>query len=416
MNKKALLFFVVLLGSCSCDGILQDRHLESQLNTSFQFTENTPFPVYVKEMREIIAKTKQSSLINHSEVERAKMLNAVSPFEWTPDLSCNTDNNRIRNGILLLHGLSDSPFQMREIGQHFQAQCFLVRALSLPGHSTIPGDLLEVSYQDWLDATRYGINSFSDKVENLYIAGFSTGGALAVYHSLNSDNLKIIPKGLILFAPALKLQTKVGWLANWHKLYSWLWPSGQWLEIAEDIDYARYESFPKNAADQIHLLAQQLGNLKTGAQLSIPTFIVISEDDKTVNPQGVLDFFKHRTSPTSQLLLYTTNQAITDENARIQRVQSAYPQDNIVNFAHMSMLLPATNVHYGKQGDYINCLHYLCKQKDKFKRCQMSNPTEIKYGAKPDSEAKNLIRRLLYNPDFTNMMAKIDIFIKQIAN
>jgi hypothetical protein len=43
-----------------------------------------------------------------------------------------------RGSVLLMHGLSDSPYAMRGIAEVFQSQGFHVVALRLPGHGTVP--------------------------------------------------------------------------------------------------------------------------------------------------------------------------------------------------------------------------------------------------------------------------------------
>ena len=47
----------------------------------------------------------------------------------------------IQGGALLLHGLTDSPYSLRRIGEILYARGFYVLGLRLPGHGTIPGAL-----------------------------------------------------------------------------------------------------------------------------------------------------------------------------------------------------------------------------------------------------------------------------------
>ena len=73
------------------------------------------------------------------EKRAAWIIEGNSPFAFKPE-----SNDRPRRGILMVHGLSDSPFMMRDLGRFFQQQGFYVLAMQLPGHGTRPGDLLEV--------------------------------------------------------------------------------------------------------------------------------------------------------------------------------------------------------------------------------------------------------------------------------
>jgi FlaG/FlaF family flagellin (archaellin) len=44
----------------------------------------------------------------------------------------------IRGGVLLLHGMTDSPYTMRHLATMFQEQGLYVLNLRLPGHGTVP--------------------------------------------------------------------------------------------------------------------------------------------------------------------------------------------------------------------------------------------------------------------------------------
>jgi esterase/lipase len=59
-----------------------------------------------------------------------------------------------------------------------------VDILLLPGHGTIPGDLLSVHYQDWIRASEFGISQLSKNAREIYLGGHSLGGAIAIYETL----------------------------------------------------------------------------------------------------------------------------------------------------------------------------------------------------------------------------------------
>src|SRR5690348_2719348 len=107
--------------------LFTDPHVEYPLLTDS--------PKYLEKCKNIIKKTR---LDHHVEPNL--------PFELKPA------TRSPKQGVLLLHGLLDSPFVMKDIGNYFQSQGMLVRALVLPGHGTVPGALLNVSYHDWLAA------------------------------------------------------------------------------------------------------------------------------------------------------------------------------------------------------------------------------------------------------------------------
>src|SRR5688572_6248898 len=62
-----------------------------------------------------------------------RRLEANTPFQWYPD---DWQTQPIKRGVLLLHGVLDSPYSLRAIGQIFLKKSYLVRSILLPGHGT----------------------------------------------------------------------------------------------------------------------------------------------------------------------------------------------------------------------------------------------------------------------------------------
>ena len=125
----------------------------SGLNTNFAVAEDAPFATYIKETREMMIKAR----VDVHDDNRDVVLKANMPFELRPDEGSfpKGKDGKYRKGILLIHGLSDSPYLFQPLARHLQKQGFFVRALLLPGHGTVPGDLLGIRYQEWIRAVQY---------------------------------------------------------------------------------------------------------------------------------------------------------------------------------------------------------------------------------------------------------------------
>jgi len=267
-----------------------------------------------------------------------QIINANTPFELRPTQS-------IQCGALLIHGLLDSPFTMRDMGLQLQAQGVLCRSILLPGHGTVPGDLLHVNYQEWLQAVRYGIASFAKEVDQLYLIGYSTGASLALYHGLQAkDNIA----GIVMLAPALKINSPLAGIANGYKLLSWAWPRAAWLtqDANESRDYTRYTSITLNAVHQVHQLARAIQKEKP---CSLPLLFVIAQHDDTVCSRASLDYFQKQTHPKNHLLLYGNTPIAIDP--RITQRRSDYPLLRIRDFSHLALPISQQNLHYGENGD-----------------------------------------------------------------
>ena len=59
--------------------------------------------------------------------------------------------------VVLLHGLTDSPYSLRHIAQDYRRRGFVVVGIRLPGHGTVPGGLTRVDWEQGLAATRLAV-------------------------------------------------------------------------------------------------------------------------------------------------------------------------------------------------------------------------------------------------------------------
>ncbi len=177
-------------------------------------------------------------------------------FELTPP--------EIKGGVLLLHGLTDSPYSMRTIAEDFAAQGFYVLGLRLPGHGTVPAGLLSVSWKDWTAAVKLGVKHVQEKVAGqgpFFMGGYSNGGALTVNYALQAilDGSLPCPDRIILFSPAIEI-TSFARIARLHRILSWIpyFEKNDWLDIQPEYDPYKYNSFPQNAAAQTWLVTLSL--------------------------------------------------------------------------------------------------------------------------------------------------------------
>jgi len=346
-------------------------------------------------------------------VNLQKIIDGNAPFELKPLGGDFAGRKKIyRRGVLLTHGLTDSPYFMRHLAAFFQQNGFRVMAILLPGHGTQPGDLLQVNWQEWAEAVAYGTDRLAEEVDEVYLAGFSAGGTLSVYQSLRDDRVR----GLFLYSPALKVSPRAA-LANLHKLYSWLIPSGKWLDIKPDQDIYKYESFPKNAAAQMHALTRELSAQLPAHPISIPVFAVASEDDTTVITLATVAFMARAQHPSSKLVIYSTKpENFTSDipPEKLELVNSVVPEQKILSSSHMSIVLPADDTHYGTAGEYSSCAHYYPGDMEKYTAC-IKHPEHAWQGELIERNLKaGTLRRLMYNPNFAELQVSIRRFIDKL--
>lgn len=105
-----------------------------------------------------------------------------------------------RTGILLLHGFTGSPASVLPWAEFLAKSGYSVSVPRLPGHGTHWPELNKTTWQDWYRAAEQALEELVGRVDQLFIAGFSMGGALSV--RLTERHPDLI-SGLILLNPAL---------------------------------------------------------------------------------------------------------------------------------------------------------------------------------------------------------------------
>jgi alpha-beta hydrolase superfamily lysophospholipase len=244
---------------------------------------------------------------------RADPANAV--YDW--NRSFEFKNKNPRGGVLLIHGLSDSPYSMRALAQLLHAEGYYVLGLRLPGHGTAPVGLTIATWQDFAAATRLAAKHVREQIgENkpFYLAGYSTGAALAVEYSLAILEGEALPEadGLILLSAAIGV-SPVAFLAEYQAKLAVI-PGLEkfaWDSIQPEYNPYKYQSFAVNAGDQIYRLtrkiAERINNLDKGNGVTgLPPILAFqSVVDATVSIKALVQvLFKRLADEGHELVLF----------------------------------------------------------------------------------------------------------------
>jgi esterase/lipase len=378
------------------------------LNSSF-IDSHLTFPEYISHSRELIKRTRSDD----QKINLDKIVEGNAPFELRPaDGYLPGKEKPYRRGIVLTHGLSDSPYFMRHLAKFFQENGFRVMGVLLPGHGTQPGDLLHLNWQEWHKAVEFGVNRLADEVDEVYLGGYSAGGALSVYQSLIDSR----GRGLFLFAPALKVSDKAAF-ANFHKVYSWYSPSAKWLSVNPDTDIYKYESFPKNAAAQMHALTKVIKSRLNKCKVKIPIFAVASQDDTTVDTSATVDLIARAENPANKLVYYYSDPEKIPSGPvqeKIECVNSVISEQKIISSAHTAIVLPREDEYYGEAAKYCNCLHYYPGDMKKYQICREQTDAIMQGEITEKNLECKTLRRLMYNPHFEALKIQMKNFIDKL--
>ena len=222
-------------------------------------------------------------------------------------------------GVLLLHGMSDSPYSLRALGETLKRHDYWVIGLRLPGHGTAPSGLKSISWQDMAVAVRLGMEHLASKVgqKPIHIVGYSTGAPLALDFALNvlEENGSVVPASLVLISPAIGIHATAA-LAKWKRRLSLLPGLGglAWLSVLPEFDPYKYNSFATNAAEQVHSLTRSVARRivaraqSAPGEILPPTLVFKSTVDATVSTDAVVDrLLKHLKPQRHELVLFDIN-------------------------------------------------------------------------------------------------------------
>jgi carboxylesterase len=90
-----------------------------------------------------------------------------------------------RHGVLLVHGLTGTPSEMRFVAKGLHRAGFTVYAMQLAGHCGEPDDLLTTGWRDWYRSVEDAARRLRPRVDQLFVAGLSMGALLALRLAMN---------------------------------------------------------------------------------------------------------------------------------------------------------------------------------------------------------------------------------------
>ena len=224
-------------------------------------------------------------------------------------------------GVLLLHGMSDSPYSLRALAETLRQRGYWVIALRLPGHGTAPSGLKYITMHDMAGAVRLGMEHLASKLggKPIHMVGYSTGAALALDFALNAleGNASPAPASIVLISPAIRIHAAAA-MASFKDGLSVVPGLGRlaWLQILPEFDPYKYNSFATNAGDLVHRLTRSVGRRVAARARSnphevLPPILVFkSTVDSTVTTEAVVDRLLALLAPhRHELVLFDINRS-----------------------------------------------------------------------------------------------------------
>ena len=127
----------------------------------------------------------------------------------------NDPDRKYEAGVILFHGLTGMPSELRPVARHLTKLGYLVECPMLPGHGADHNELLAATWKDWVQCARDAIDAMAKRTPKILIGGLSMGaivatiaaaedkrvdGVIAMSPTLQYDGRNTTPWGFFLFS------------------------------------------------------------------------------------------------------------------------------------------------------------------------------------------------------------------------
>lgn len=123
------------------------------------------------------------------------------------------DTNKSERAILLFHGLTGSPFEMKKFGKYLFDNGFDVYGICLPGHGDMQSEIYTVKYIEWIECAGSTFEKLAQKYEEVFIGGLCLGAVISLYLA---EKYRGKIKGIISLSTTLYLD---GWRLPWYSIF-----------------------------------------------------------------------------------------------------------------------------------------------------------------------------------------------------
>lgn len=203
-----------------------------------------------------------------------------------------------KTGVLLLHGFTGSPYEMKELGRYLGKKGYSISIPLLTGHGTIAKDLKNCKWYDWFEDSKQALFKLRKNCSKIIVVGLSTGASLALHLAAHYQ-----VEGIVALSPALILKNKISRLLPFiPPIITYRYKKGG-PDISDNEARAKavtYNKTPIKAAKQILKLYDHLK--MDLPEIYVPTLIIQSEQDHVVDFKGAQWIYEHISSKEKQFL------------------------------------------------------------------------------------------------------------------
>jgi carboxylesterase len=202
-------------------------------------------------------------------------------------------------GVLLIHGFTGAPPEMRRIGDFLNQRGLTVSAPLLPGHGTYVSDMNQYTWQDWVCHAEKSLDELKSSCGEIFIGGLSMGALIA----LNlAQEFKFV-KGIILFSPAIRLKSRLIHLSPVAKYFMTAMKKERGFYVdPESEKYSWcYDEHPVRAGHELLKLIRKVEKILP--RVTCPALLIQSAKDPVIRQDSGRMIFQHIGSKDKECMM-----------------------------------------------------------------------------------------------------------------
>lgn len=199
------------------------------------------------------------------------------------------------NGVLLIHGFTGSPAEMRLLGEYLQQQGYTVLGIRLNGHGTVPGDLAQTSWTDWYGSVENGYHILHGICKDIAVVGLSMGGLLAIQLASEYPLSKVVT----LSAPIDIYDRRIAVVPLAKYFRTFVAKKRRHYDV-NPIYSVGYDKMPLQGLHSMVKLIQHVKNILP--KINVPALIIQSRKEHTVKPESANFIYSHIGSCSKKLI------------------------------------------------------------------------------------------------------------------
>lgn len=196
-------------------------------------------------------------------------------------------------GVLLVHGFTGSPSDMRMLGDFLHNLGYTVLAPRLAGHGTHPADMAVTRWPHWYAAAEDGYHLLRGFCRDISVVGLSMGGLIALQLAAEQQVKKVVSLSAPIYIADKRLP-----LLPVYRMFRKFVPQQRRQYAGHDNSFC-YDCTPLDSLNSLLEYIKKVDKLLP--LVTVPVLLVQSRNDHTVKPESVQHIYKQLSSACKEI-------------------------------------------------------------------------------------------------------------------